>query len=295
MTQESQAVNSSVTLSMREGVEIIEIQNQYACASVSTFGATVLSYTPVGQADLLWVSKDAVYDQSKPIRGGIPVCWPWFGRSQIEGYPAHGVVRNKVWRLERTETAEDGTTSVTLVTFADDATKVYWPHEFKLSLTVEVGAELNVTLTTQNLSDVSVDITEALHTYFQIADPRGLVIDGLEGSVHVDKLVENADPETQKEPLVLQPAKDSVYFDQHDDINIEDRGHGRVINICKQHSQSTVVWNPGPEIVKGFSDMDDDAWLEFVCVESGNVFDNAVKIHPHSEHSLIVTYSIKNS
>lgn len=284
-----------VTFSKRDGVELIYIENEFAKATITTYGATVLSFIPHGQRDILWVSDTAVYDGTKPVRGGVPVCWPWFGGAATPGLPAHGFVRNMVWQVEKVVQLENGETRILLMCRSDENTLKIWPHEFELKLCVQVSHSLTLTLTTVNLGNEAVEITEALHTYFAVGNPVGLAIKGLENSTHLDKLVDNAPPEIQKEVLLLNPAKDSVYLNQTGDITIVDSDNSREIKIEKRNSQSSVVWNPGPEIVKGFADIDDQAWLEFACVESGNVLDNVVNVPVYSEHFLSVKYSVKTN
>ncbi len=196
-----------------------------------------------------------------------------------------------IWQLEKIEQYDNGATGVTLVCESDSETKKIWPYEFKLSLNVQVGIYLTLNLTTQNLNDQDIEITEALHTYFSVDDPRGVVVQGLEGSIHIDKLEDSA-PEIQRETVEVYPAKDSVYLDQAGKALIEDKGNNRRMVIEKRNSRSSVVWNPGPEIVKGFTDIDDDAWLDFVCVETGNVLDDVVTVAANSEHTLSVQYLI---
>jgi len=284
-----------VTFSKRDGVELIYIENEFAKATITTYGATVLSFIPHGQRDILWVSDTAVYDGTKPVRGGVPVCWPWFGGAATPGLPAHGFVRNMVWQVEKVVQLENGETRILLMCRSDENTLKIWKHEFELKLCVQVSHSLTLTLTTVNLGNEAVEITEALHTYFAVGNPVGLAIKGLENSTHLDKLVDNAPPEIQKEVLLLNPAKDSVYLNQTGDITIVDSDNSREIKIEKRNSQSSVVWNPGPEIDKGFADIDDQAWLEFACVESGNVLDNVVNVPVYSEHFLSVKYSVKTN
>ncbi|WP_321325622.1 D-hexose-6-phosphate mutarotase [Thiomicrorhabdus sp.] len=284
-----------VKFTTRDGIELIHIENQFAKATITTYGATVLSFIPHGQRDVLWVSNSAVYDGTKPVRGGVPVCWPWFGAAAKQGGPAHGFVRNMVWQVEKVGQLENGETRVLLVCKSNDETLKIWPHEFELKLCVQVNSSLTITLTTVNMGDETIEITEALHTYFAVANPVGMLIKGLEESTHLDKLVDDAQPEIQKEAVVLNPAKDSVYLNQTGSVVIVDADNLREILIEKRHSQSSVVWNPGPEIVKGFADIDDQAWLEFACVESGNVLDNTVSIPRDSEHLLSVKYSVKST
>lgn len=295
-TQHTQQFDvEGVTFSTREGVELIHIENIFAKATITTYGATVLSFIPNGERDLLWVSNTAVYDGSKPVRGGIPVCWPWFGGAQKDGLPAHGFVRNMVWQIHKITRCDNGETRVLLVCKSNEETLKQWLHAFELKLCVQISSTLTLTLTTVNLSEETMQLTEALHTYFAVANPVGMPIKGLENSTHLNKLIDNSPAEIQQETVVLNPAKDSVYLNQTADVILVDADNSREIVIQKRNSRSSVVWNPGPEIVKGFADIDDQAWLEFACVESGNVLDNIVSIAPHSEHLLSVQYHVKST
>ncbi len=281
-----------VKFSTQDGVELIEVENPFAKALITTHGGSVLSFIPAGQQDLLWVSSQAVYDGSKAVRGGIPVCWPWFGKSAEEGLPAHGFVRNMTWQLDNVQQLDSGITCVGMSIASSEQTLQYWPHEFELYLCIEIGPKLILNLTTHNRNDHAIHITEALHTYFNVGNPESLQIDGLQLATHLDKLEIDAEPETQTKILDLAPPRDSVYLDQTGTVSILDKENSRKILIEKRNSHSSVVWNPGPETVKGFSDIDDDAWREFACVESGNVLDNAISVPAHSKHNLSVQYSI---
>jgi len=292
-TYQQQFSVNGIQFVQRDGIELIEIENQFAKATITPFGGSVLSFIPKGQKDLLWVSDTAVYDGSKPVRGGVPVCWPWFGAAKQAGLPAHGFVRSMLWHVEKAAHLDTGETRILLACESNEATLAQWPHEFKLKLCVEVGEYLTLTLISSNLSDESVDITEALHTYFSVANPVGMQIKGLEESTHLDKLAEDIPAEIQSDAVVLNPAKDSVYLNQSGRVAIVDADNNREILIQKRNSQSSVVWNPGPEIVKGFADIDDQAWLEFACVESGNVLENFITLPAKAEHMLSVQYSVK--
>ncbi|WP_028485657.1 D-hexose-6-phosphate mutarotase [Thiomicrorhabdus chilensis] len=291
----SQFNAKNVRFSMRDHLMMIEVDNDYAQATITTHGASVLSYVPKNQSDgtqdLLWVSSSAVFNGQKAVRGGIPVCWPWFGKAKSAGLPAHGFVRNLVWHLDHVADLESGVTEVVLSYDADEHTLAIWPHQFHLQLRIEIGEKLILSLTTTNLNDHDLEITEALHTYFNVADPRGLVIHGLEGSTHLDKLNEQAPAEIQQEPVVLHPPMDSVYLNQSGDVILDDSGHQRRILIENRQTTSAVVWNPGPEIVKGFDDITDDGWLQFACVESGNVLNNAVIVPAEQKHTFSVMLS----
>lgn len=281
-----------INFRQEDGVELIEIDNEHAKAVITTLGACVLSFIPNGKKDLLWVSDQAVYDGSKPIRGGIPVCWPWFGKALESGLPAHGFVRNKVWQIKKVEHLDSGETRVQLTITADEHSKALWNYDFELVLNIEIGKQLLLSLNTTNCSDEPFTITEALHTYFNIGLPQGLRIEGLDGAIHEDKLVEHALPVTQQGDVVLNPPMDSVFQAVPGEILIHDMDQHRRIRIRNRNAKSAVVWNPGAEIVKGFNDIDNGAWQDFACVESGNVLDDFVTINPGSKHTLSVQYSI---
>lgn len=291
----SQFNAKSVHFSMQDHLMMIEVDNEFAQARITTHGASVLSYTPKksakGAQDLLWVSSSAVYNGQKAVRGGIPVCWPWFGKAKSAGLPAHGFVRNLVWHLDQVADLESGVTEVVLSCQANEHTLAIWPHKFHLQLRIEIGEKLILSLTTTNLNAYDLEITEALHTYFNVADPRGLVIHGLENSTHLDKLNEQVPAEIQQQPVVLHPPMDSVYLNQTGEVTLEDIGHKRRILIENRQTSSAVVWNPGPEIVKGFDDITEEGWLEFACVESGNVLNNAVIVPAEQKHTFSVILS----
>ena len=284
-----------VSFAMRENIMMIDVENEFASALITTHGGCVLSFTPKNGQDLLWVSPTALYNGQKPVRGGVPVCWPWFGaNTQYASAPAHGFVRNAVWHLDHVAKLDSGVTEIVLTFDSNAETLAIWPHSFHLALKIEVGKKLTMSLITTNLNDYDIQITEAFHTYFNVADARNLVIRGLEGSTHLDKL-SNAPAERQMETLTLKPPMDSVYLNQTGDIAIEDAGNQRRIMIEKLHADSAVVWNPGPETVKGFADLPDDLWPEFVCVEAGNIFDNAVVIASGDKHTMSMMLSSQNA
>lgn len=283
-----------VSFTKRGEVDIVEINTELAQASVSLQGATVLSFKSVQQHALLWVSQQAVYDGEKAIRGGIPICWPWFGKANQTGLMAHGFVRNRAWDLQEVIELDNGHIQLLFSISDSPQTLAIWPHKFNLTLSVDIGESLSLALSTENVNDHPIEITEALHTYFNIAEPEKLEIDGLQLSTHIDTLNTDRDPEIQISKVQLNPPKDSVYLEQPGALSLDDHGNRRIILIEKQNSRSTIVWNPGPEIIKGFVDMDNEAWREFACVESGNVWDEKVEIAPHETHTIKISYSVES-
>lgn len=285
----------TATFKMQDQLQMIEIDNVFATAKITTHGGSVLSFIPKANngsgADVLWVSDIAVYDGKKPVRGGVPVCWPWFGGHPTnKTAPAHGFVRSAVWQLDQVTDLPNGATGVVLTLESTDATFAIWPHAFHLALKIEIGEKLTMSLITQNLGAADMEITEALHTYFTVADARDLVVSGLEGSLHLDKLT-NAPGETQAEAVVLRPPMDSVYLNHTGDAIMQDVGNQRQIIIEKDNASSCVVWNPGSETVKGFADIKDEDWPTFACVEAGNVLDNVITLEAGQTHVFSMTLS----
>lgn len=283
---------SGLSFEQKSALTLIRVNNDYGQAVLTPYGAHLLSFQPkqAGAKDCLWVSETAVYDGTKPIRGGIPICWPWFGAAPHEGLPAHGFVRNRLWQLVAAENLVQGQTRLVLETQSDDATLAMWPVPFKLSLSIEVGAELTLSLTTYNLSDQSQSITEAFHSYFAISETDAMTVSGLTGSECHDKLTAAA-PVIQPGDLSITPPIDSVFINQQGDLTIEDAKWPRKLVLRNQGTSSAVVWNPGADIVKGFADIEDNAWPQMLCVEVGNVLQNAITLSPQSAHTMTMTLS----
>jgi len=280
---------SSVLFDQQGKLSVITVENDFATAKITPYGANVLSFiprSPRNMADLLWVSPTAVFDGSQPVRGGIPICWPWFGKHASDStLPAHGFVRNMLWQLDQVNHLESGATELSFSIESSDESLKIWPYLFHLQLVVTVAESLTLRLVTTNLSDHTMVLTEAFHSYFKVGDASKVTVSGLEGSVHIDTL-SAMKRSVQTKKLFLSPPMDSVFLNHAVDAKIDDVVLSRQISVRKQGSSSTVVWNPGSEIVKGFKDISNEAWPEFLCVESGNVFEDVVTLLAGEKHEL---------
>jgi len=171
------------------GYPTIKIDNEHANALISIYGAQVLSYQPKNQADLLFVSDKAYFEHGKAIKGGIPICWPWFGQDQEKvGTQMHGFARNMLWELEDTSKSKNGETSVLLSLKETEKTQQLWSHVFQLKLKIKVGKTLSLSLQTKNTGDSSFVITQALHAYFAIDDIYQTTVKGLDEVAYLDKV-----------------------------------------------------------------------------------------------------------
>ncbi len=282
---------SDVLFDKKEALSIITVENDFATAQITPYGASVLSFIPKcsGGSDLLWVSPTAFFNGKKPVRGGIPICWPWFGQHPNHSeLPAHGFVRNLIWSLDGVKNLTSGATELVLSVKSNAKTLEIWPYSFHLSLTITIGKMLSLCLTTTNLSDQEMVLTEAFHSYFKVSDAREVAVSGFKNSLQIDTLSKpNTSECLQAEQLIFSPPIDSVFLNHAKDIVIKDAGLLRDICIVgKEGSMSSVVWSPGSEIVKGFADIPNEQWASFLCVESGNVFSDVIRLKPRETHRL---------
>lgn len=285
----------SQQLSFREDTSrlvVAEISNAQASASLCLQGAHLMSWQPGSQAvPVIWLSRDAKLAAGKSIRGGAPVCWPWFGAHTSEsGFPGHGFARTVSWRMVESGTEPNGATRLTLRLEASEKTRAQWSHDCRLDLTVIVGETLRMEMTTENIGAADFIIGEALHTYFQIGDIGAVRVQGLEGGEYWDK-VGGSMLKKQTGAINFSGETDRVYINTAAECVIEDDKLKRRIHIAKSGSLSTVVWTPWTDKANKMGDMGQpDGWREMVCVESANAMENVVKIAAGTRHTMIVEY-----
>jgi len=259
-------------------------------ALVCLQGAHVIDYQPSGQPPLLWLSDQTPFKVGLPIRGGIPLCWPWFGdHPQDATLPAHGLARARRWQLVDSA-ADASSTRLRLRLEQDSTTRQLWPYAFRLELLIQLDQQLSLTLTCHNPNDRPMPISEALHSYFRVADIAPVEVGGLLGCRYRDKLEQMA-VKVQQTPLTLDGETDRVYLDTRATITLDDPGLRRQIRIAKSGSDSTVVWNPWRERSARMPDMSTDGYRTMLCVESANAADNALEIGAGQSHSLSIQLS----
>lgn len=270
---------------------IAELRNAHGFASVALQGAQILQWMPKEQnTSVIWVSSAAVYQTGKGVRGGVPICWPWFGA--VEGKPAHGFVRTRLWQVAETS-HNDTETSITLSIQADESTRAIWDNGFTLNLVLTLGQELTIRLETNNTGTTDFAITEALHTYFGVGDLTQTQVVGLDGVSYLDK-VQGMNSFTQSGSIQMSGEEvDRVYLDTNGDVSIEDAQLNRQIIISKNTAPTTIVWNPGAEKEKGFADMAEGDYRQMLCVESGTAGNAEVTIPAGKQHALVVRYQVR--
>ncbi|MGD8590014.1 MAG: D-hexose-6-phosphate mutarotase [Chromatiales bacterium] len=276
------------------GFPLIEVRNDQAKALISTYAGQVLSYRPKGAAeDLLFLSERAFFQQGKAIKGGVPICWPWFG-SDPEGLgrPAHGFVRNRPWSVLTVEADSRDQTRLVLGLEDGPETREIWPHAFELRLEISVGETLGLTLVTRNRGDQAFSITQALHTYFKVGDIDRVKVLGLEAKDYLDK-VENGKRRTQEGAVIIDDEVDRIYLAVHEALVIDDPSLQRRIRIGSSGSETAVVWNPWSRLSAEMVDLEDDDYRHMLCVETANAAQEVVQLPPAGEYRLQAVYQIE--
>lgn len=282
------------------GLVYAEIDNAGGVATICLQGAHVVSWRPKAQVEpVVWVSGQAKYGPGKSIRGGVPVCWPWFGpHATDKTLPGHGFARTVMWQVSGSETLADGDTRVRFMLMPNEQTHSQFPKACRVELVATVGAMLRVDLVTTNLDNDAIEIGEALHTYFRIGDIGTATVAGLEDATYVDK-VDGGQRKTQRGAVAFAGEVDRVYVNTAAECVIADPDLKRRIRIAKRGSQSTVLWTPWQEKAEKMGDFgpgrhNQGGWREMVCVESGNALDDVVSVPAGESHALSVVYSVES-
>ncbi len=284
--------NTLTFVSEPDTLPAIYIANDAATAKISLHGAQILSYTPRYHKDILWVSKKSYFADGKPIRGGIPICCPWFGAHPSDSkLPLHGFARLFSWNVIDTKAIDGDTTRITFELCDNSNTKQLWPYDFCFTFTAIIGKELHAALTIQNRNNEPVTITAALHSYFNISDITKIAIHGLENVTYTDSLT--GEKSKENSPIIINKEIDRVYHDFSGDCMIDDSVLYRTIKISKEGSNSTVVWNPWIAKSERMPDFGNDEYKTMICVETTNALDDAVTIKPFESHTLATCIELK--
>ena len=276
-----------------DGMIIAEVANHHALCNIALQGAHVATFQPRGEEPVIWLSPQAKFAAGKSIRGGVPICWPWFGPHKTESkFPGHGFARTVPWDVLETKALPDGATFLRFGLVESDATRAQWPHASTVQLEVTVGKALRLELVTTNTGKEAFELGEALHTYFQISDVAQMTIRGLENCEYLDKVKDFA-RFTQQGDITIESEVDRVYVSTSADCVIEDKGLKRAIRIAKQSSKSTVVWNPWTEKAEKMGDFGPQLHRDMVCVESGNALENVITLAPGETQKLVAVYSVE--
>ena len=276
------------------GLERLALSAPEGEAIVTLQGGHVTHFQPRGERPVLWVSAESRFEAGKPIRGGVPICFPWFGpKAGAPEAPLHGFARILSWTIRAVTPEADGSLRAVLELSAEAAARGGFPRELSLSLAVTVGRSLRMELTARNVDSAAVAFEEALHSYFAVSDVRQARIRGLEGVPYVDKTAGMARQPGASGPITIAAETDRVYLGATGTVTIEDPGWRRRIVVAKSGSSTTVVWNPWVAKAKAMPDFGDEEWSGMVCVETANAMDDAVTLAPGGSHVMTATLEVQ--
>ena len=289
---------SGVTIELHKQLIAVAVRNKSAKATLFLQGAQLAEYQQVGEKPLLWMSDQCDFRAGKSLRGGIPICWPWFGnldfnpesvKSQFSGdMPAHGFVREREWNLDRIQPVDEFTTELFLSLEVDPNEQ--WPFSAKLRLKVSVGKQLELEFSVINNGDNSFSFTSALHSYFNVSHIDNVTVQGLEEQTYLDTL-NDWSPQSDIDPLAVNAETDRVYTNLKRPVVFGDSGWKRSIQLESENAPDMVVWNPWIDKAKRLSHFADTDYQKMICLESAHLLDNAQTLNAGETFSCSVRLS----
>ncbi|MGC1424503.1 MAG: D-hexose-6-phosphate mutarotase [Terracidiphilus sp.] len=270
----------------------IAIETKSATAEIYLYGAQVTAWKPADGDEVLFVSEKSYWEAGRAIRGGIPVCFPWFRWKANDPHaPSHGFVRTKEWQVESVSTEPSDCVRVCLSTASDESTRRWWPFEFRLEYRITVGMSLRLELEMENCGSTTLRFEEALHTYFKVSDVERVRVRGLDDVAYLDNCDGNRQ-KTQRGDLVLARQTDNAYQDAIGPVEIMDPELRRILKTEKQASASTIVWNPWSDGASSMADLGDREWRGMLCAEGANIGTSAIDLSPGQSHSMTITIRV---
>ena len=276
----------------RGGLERLILEASEGEAHVFLQGGHVSHFQPKGQRPVLWLSDASRFERGQPIRGGVPVCFPWFG-PKAEA-PMHGFARILPWSLAEVTREPSGRLEARLELTAEAAARSGFRQELGVTLTLGVGRSLRLTLAVHNQGAAPARFEEALHSYFAVSDVTQVRVHGLEKTSYLDKTDAMARKPGAAGPTSISAETDRVYLDTTATVTIEDPGWDRRVVIAKTGSATTVLWNPWVAKARAMPDFGDDEWPRMLCVETANVGEQALTLAPGATHVMTATLGLGN-
>ena len=264
---------------------MIEITTPWSTAEIHLHGATVTHFQKKGEQPMLFLSKFSRFEKGVPIRGGIPVIFPWFGKP-ADKPGQHGFVRERLWAVKEVLSPSDGSVFVRLL-LPDVGESPLCPGAL-VEYVVGISEQLTVELVVTNDSGRALEFENCLHTYFAVGDIAAVSVSGLQGLEYLDAVADFAVVKDNAPAIRVDQEVDRVYLNSTHTTEIRDEQWKRVIRVEKENSRSTVVWNPWIAKSKRMQDYGDDEYLQMICVESGNVRTDRISLPPGQMNSLKV-------
>ena len=267
------------------GLPMLLVENPLGRTVIALQGAHVMSFQPAGKSEMLWVSPRTLLQENTPIRGGIPLCLPWFGPGP-DGKTMHGFARTQEWNVVVAERLESGATRLVMELIGNAETSALWPHAFAFRLEIEAGQALKLVMNVENRGTDAAPLAFAFHTYFAVPDVAKARVSGLESAQYIDKM-DNFARKTQSGEVTINAVTDRIYLDVlarqtllagADSIHIESA------------AKCAVVWNAWSND-KNIPDLGEGNHVGYLCVERGEVADHAVTLPPGGAYRAWMTLS----
>ena len=272
------------------GLPLIQITGSRAEGEMYLHGAQVTSWKPAGYDQVLFLSTKSRWQEGHAIRGGIPICFPWFrAKADDPKAPAHGFVRTRIWQLESIAEDDSGV-CVSMSIESDEQTRRWWPVEFRLVHRVVFGTELTLELVCTNAGKTALRFEEALHTYNRVADVANVRVQGLD-TVHFLDNTESNTAKVQHGDVKIASATDNAFLGTQNKVDLIDPGLRRHVRLEKANSLTTVVWNPWREGGARLGDLGDGEWTQFLCVEASNILAASISLAAGEEHKMTAVLS----
>lgn len=289
-TTATPSLPGGVTL-VHDPLDHLVVRSKHSRAVIHLQGAHVTSWDPLDEPPVLFLSRAAQYVHGRPIRGGVPICFPWLAKGPAKDqHPSHGLARLHMWELR--EVREEAEAIIVVLELRDDdASRAIWPHTFAARYEVSVGRVLSLALELSNPGTEPITFEEALHTYVSVQDVARVRVEGLDGREYVDGFDAGATGR-QDGPVRVTGAAELTFADDGEQLVVVDEERSRQVRLTSRRSRSTVVWNPGPQLVTSLRDMADDEWSQMLCVETANVGAEAVTLRPGETHTMTLELAV---
>lgn len=302
VTELSDQFGLSGVLKFEDHDELTRAQVKLSTCSATIYlqGAHLAEWHPVGSEPVLFLSEHSAFKTGKAIRGGVPICFPWFGpRSDGGSGPSHGFARVQPWELVfaalMPDSGEGDRLQMTFILGPTDLSRSLGYDQFRAVYEVLLGRQLTLRLTVANLGSAPMKFEEALHSYFKVGDIHRAPLTGLESADYLDKRDQGRSKTAVAGPLQLREFSDQVYPANASALAIHDEANHRLIHIEKQQSETTVVWNPWPEGSAPLADLGPEEWRHFLCVEAANTATDAITLAPGATHTMVLTLSVSQN
>ena len=269
------------------GLHRLVIDSPQANGELYLHGGHLTHWQPQNHQPVLWLSSQSRFESNQAIRGGIPICFPWFGSHPKDTKaPSHGLARIGLWQLLAINTTADGDVVLELGFSLDTLESIY---------TLTIGSTLTMTYWVQNKTNQIQHCEIALHSYFQVHDIHTIEIQGLENTDYVDKFDQLKKKNQGTKAVVLTGPTDRVYQHTQATCLLCDPGLQRQITIEKTGTNSTIVWNPWFNNDQKMTDFDNDGWRTMCCIETANVGVNALCLEPDQTHTMSTMIKVEKA